>query len=210
MASILKRYCLYVNPAPVHQILSSFKVTAFVTHLKEFLLLYFDFCPASADERSANILTICQVPLHSHARNVASDNTAAGSCCLISKTVLTLGIGFPICGSLASILQKILIERVRVTSTQSLEQVYVWASCFLQFGAEMLPHMAKVKCHRKVLTRDLKVLLLLVTGQQWISLLVWWARMFTPMDGHPKSSEANRKITVEQRSTMSFITANLI
>jgi len=113
MASILKRYCLYVNPAPVHQILSSFKVTAFVTHLKEFLLLYFDFCPASADERSANILTICQVPLHSHARNVASDNTAAGSCCLISKTVLTLGIGFPICGSLASILQKILIERAK-------------------------------------------------------------------------------------------------
>lgn len=208
MASILKRYCLYVNPAPVHQILSSFKVTAFVTHLKEFLLLYFDFCPASADERSANILTICQVPLHSHARNVASDNTAAGSCCLISKTVLTLGIGFPMWFTGFYTAEN--LNWKGKTSTQSLEQVHVWASCFLQFGAEMLPHMAKVKCHRKVLTRDLKVLLLLVTGQQWISLLVWWARMFTPMDAHPKSSEANRKITVEQRSTMSFITANLI
>lgn len=46
----------------------------------------------------------------------------------------------------------------------------------------------------------------MVPGQQWISHLVWSAGT---LDAHPQSSEANRKMTVEQRSTMSFIIQSL-
>lgn len=104
--------------------------------------------------------------------NVTTDNTAASSCCLSSKIVLTSDPSFPICGSVAQYFVN--AGNLNWRGKQNNQ-------AFSRTGTPVGQLLSPVwSCQRKeqqklresqeiCLTRGFKVLLLVVPGQQWIS-----------------------------------------